>query len=298
MTRPDPKYRKTEKRLAKEGLRSTRPIQPVLEPAQGRTTPTEALGRAKTRTRTAYGVAALSVALTFLAILAAFAVRYDLAKTDERLLAVEDDLAEVAATAEVYEYANEGLKSTVASLTSQVDTLTIELDRASALSDTKDAEIEELQTEVDELTNDLAAEKRKNDQPTAIPQSSREKPETSSQSVTAVSSGYPSGDRWSRSEVASVLKGSAISQGLTGSDVTFVVDKGVHIVFDGGSGSGESGGNTKAKNGQYLGLFQMGSDWGSASDRFNGAWACRRFVKTYVEGGTSALVRHWKATYY
>lgn len=100
-----------------------------------------------------------------------------------------------------------------------------------------------------------------------------------------------SGGVWSKSQVSGTLAAACDYYGISGSDKSFIVNKGTSIAYR------ESRYNTQAKNGQYLGLFQFGSAWGSASNRLDGTWSCYRFIRVYKEGGLSKIKQHWASTY-
>ncbi len=50
----------------------------------------------------------------------------------------------------------------------------------------------------------------------------------------------------------------------------------------------ESKGNPNARNGDYIGLFQMDSGWGSVAQRMDPEWAFRNAANSYAKKGWSA----------
>lgn len=110
-----------------------------------------------------------------------------------------------------------------------------------------------------------------------------------------------------RSQVRGNLKAAARHYHLSGAQTRWIVRKGVHIVFVGHTGHGESGGHVHSGHtwGCY-GLFQFGPGWkhhGGFAGHHHADWrgcgkcSCYRFVKVYKVGGRSAIRRHWRATY-
>lgn len=55
----------------------------------------------------------------------------------------------------------------------------------------------------------------------------------------------------------------------------------------------ESSGDPKCRHGQHAGIAQMNDDWGSLAQRLDAAWAIRRTVKAYAEGGYANLENQW-----
>lgn len=79
---------------------------------------------------------------------------------------------------------------------------------------------------------------------------------------------------------------------ITGSDRTWIVNAGIRIA------SRESGNSPGAvsPNGEYVGIYQFGSDWSSMENRLDADWSINRFVKVYKDGGQAKIYQHWRAT--
>ena len=110
-----------------------------------------------------------------------------------------------------------------------------------------------------------------------------------------------------RTQVRHYLTDAAHVYRLSPARTRWIVAKGVHIVFVGHTGYGESNGSTSTGriHGCY-GLFQFGIGWkhhltvgGLHYNDFrkSGRASCYRFVRVYQQGGTAAILRHWRATY-
>jgi hypothetical protein len=110
-----------------------------------------------------------------------------------------------------------------------------------------------------------------------------------------------------RAEVRVELKAAARFYHLSAAKTRWIVAKGIHIVFVGHTGYGESNGNTNTghRNGCY-GLFQFGAGWKHnitlagvhyRDFRSSGRGSIYRFVKVYKVGGRAKILQHWRATY-
>ena len=100
-----------------------------------------------------------------------------------------------------------------------------------------------------------------------------------------------SGAVWSRAQVEAALREACAYHSIPEGERDALVAKGLSIAYK------ESTYRTSARNGQYLGLFQFGSAWGSEAQRLDPTWSCRRYVKAYADGGWANIRRHWAATY-
>lgn len=118
----------------------------------------------------------------------------------------------------------------------------------------------------------------------------RPKPLAAPKKQTALTVSY-SPEVWSRAQVVSTIKAQAIAQGVPTDKAAWLAEKGADIAYR------ESRYNTKATNGQHLGLFQFNDGWGDSAGRLDGTTSCAKFVRVYVTGGESALRRHWAATW-
>jgi len=109
-----------------------------------------------------------------------------------------------------------------------------------------------------------------------------------------------------RSQVRTDLTAAAKWYHLSPFDTRWIVAKGIHIVFVGHTGHGESNGHTATGhiNGCY-GLLQFGASWKRhitiggrhyADFRKSGRASCFRFVRVYKVGGRRAIQRAWAAT--
>ena len=183
--------------------------------------------------------------------------------------------AEASATENLYRQAldaNEHLINEAIDASRTIDALTSEVESATAAVESLRIEVEDLEL----LNRALKNEIQKNTAPsTTTPQSSPQ--ETGA-------------GAWSREKVASTLTAAAQQYGLTDTETAWIVETGCRVAYR------ESTYRPDARNGQYLGLFQFGSAWGTASQRLDPVWSCYRFVRVYAEGGEAKILQHWRAT--
>lgn len=117
---------------------------------------------------------------------------------------------------------------------------------------------------------------------------------------------------WSRDKVWATASDAAIYYKMSPSEVEWIADAAVDIVWD---GAAESHGHklTGSVSGCY-GLFQFDPSWHlgkrlakrarRADHNHKHGWrGCRvcstyRFVRVYRDGGKAAIERHWRATLY
>jgi hypothetical protein len=113
-----------------------------------------------------------------------------------------------------------------------------------------------------------------------------------------------------RAQVRGNIRAAAAHYHLSAAKTRWIVAKGVHIVFVGHTGHGESGGHVSSGHpGGCYGLFQFGRSWkhkpgmGMAPGHHHIDWrrcgkcSCWRFVKVYKIAGRRGIKKHWRATY-
>lgn len=103
---------------------------------------------------------------------------------------------------------------------------------------------------------------------------------------TAQTTRKPSRGALTEAQVRSLLEAAQAKYGVD----DWIISAGLKVAW------GESRYNPDARNGQYVGIMQFGSSWGSEAKRLDPTWSIDRFVRVYAEGGKAKIRQHWRAT--